>query len=154
MYRDESKNLLNSINWSEYNDFFIDSTGFQMYDENTCSIQGNNFTAILNPSSFSPNRFLYVIELTFSNSYQNNAENDTSYDIYCANVEINNVTYHAIPISAYLSGDVLYEYSIRIYIRCPSNRISIVGNKTIPTNVFNMFCSVWLLVPRMNNILK
>lgn len=155
MYRDESKNLLNSINWSEYSEysnFFIEVKSAQMYDESTCDILRSNFTAILKPSWFSSGSFLYVVMLNFSNGYQNNAESDTSYEIYCADVEINNVTYNAIPISAYLSGDDLYDYSIRIMIR--TSYITIIGNKTIPTSVLNDFYSVWLLAPKMSDILK
>lgn len=152
MYRDESKNLLNIIDWSKYSGFFIEVRSAQMYDESTCRISRGDFTAILKPSQFYSGTFLYVLMLNFANSYQDNAEADTSYDIYCANVKINNVTYSAIPISAYLKGDDLYDYSIRISIR--ESYISIAGSKTIPTSVLNNFYSVWLLAPKMSDILK
>lgn len=153
MYRDESKNLLNNINWSEYINSFVSSRGVTMYDENTCSILGNNITAKPKSSYFSGS-FLYLITVGFANSYQNNIENDNSYSIRCANVTINNVIYSATPIFASFKSSDLYEYSISIRMNYPLNGINITGGKTIPTSVFSNFSSVWLLAPNMNDILK
>lgn len=157
MYRDETKNLIDSLDWLKFNSISFEISA-SMYNEESCRVVAGTITATIDPSYLTRTAFIYFVNLEFSNNYQNGLglSDSRKFEITIDDVtnDKNKVRYSAYPIGGIIDDSATYDGKVRVNVNMPFSRIDINSSTLMSPNILSNLKTWWILLPDKRYILN